>query len=95
MGRFGLEYGEIVFTGLNYVASPLELVTFSGECFMADLGIDMPLVYFKIMFALATPFVILTILITFYACLYQLKYLTYSTMTYYSWTSIFYTILLF
>ncbi|KAL4467834.1 hypothetical protein ABPG74_013169 [Tetrahymena malaccensis] len=92
---FGINFIEIFLQGINYVASPLEQVSFSGECFMADIGIDMPLVYFKILFALVTPFVFLFIVLVFYYCLYKLKYIKREIKNYYSWTSIFYIILLF
>ncbi|EAR86825.2 transmembrane protein, putative (macronuclear) [Tetrahymena thermophila SB210] len=92
---FGINFIEIFLKGINYVASPLEQVSFSGECFMADIGIDMPLVYFKILFALVTPFVFLFIVLVFYYCLYKLKYIEENIKNYYSLTSIFYIILLF
>ncbi|KAL4502196.1 hypothetical protein ABPG72_000431 [Tetrahymena utriculariae] len=92
---FGINFIEIFLQGINYVASPLEQVSFSGECFMADIGIDMPLVYFKILFALVTPFVFLFIVLVFYYCLFKLNYIKKEIKNYYSYTSIFYIILLF
>ena len=60
----------MIFGGLSYVASPLEEVSFSGECFMADLDYSsMPVVYLKLIFALLTPFVLLSIVLLFYYCM--------------------------